>query len=128
MPGNRGNWSHGKRKGPAGLEANPTLKSYLPQELYPPTSTPVTPAPTTTERAHLANFRLLRERLREGPLYTVLDPNTRVHKNQRQKAIVNPFENMPTYSQRYKKPRRKMPQLNTREYGKSALLIGFSNS
>lgn len=80
---------------------------------------PLPPTPLTKEeRAHIARFRALRDRIHEGPLYTVLGDNARVGKSTTPAAAqYDPFEGMPTYSQKYTKRRRKLPKLDTRPYG-----------
>lgn len=81
---------------------------------------PLPPKPLTKdERAQVARFRSLRDRIHEGPLYTVLGDNARVGKTTTPAAAqFDPFEGMPTYSQKYTKRRRKLPKLDTRPYGK----------
>ncbi|SLM34115.1 DNA-directed RNA polymerase III, subunit Rpc31 [Lasallia pustulata] len=81
---------------------------------------PLPPHPLTKgERAHIARFRSLRDRIHEGPLYTVLGDNARVGKPTKTAAAAaqfDPFEGMPTYSHKYTKRRRKLPKLDTRPY------------
>ena len=77
------------------------------------------PAPLTREeRMQIAKFRLFRDRIHEGPLYTVLGDDARVGKHQSWAAASSdPFEGMPTYSQKYARKRRRVPKLDTRPYG-----------
>ena len=74
------------------------------------------------ERIQIARLRTLRDRIHEGPLYTVLGNDARVAKNgdkgSSAAAQFDPFEGMPTYSQRYTRKKRKLPKLDTRPYGK----------
>ena len=73
---------------------------------------------TKDERMQVARFRSLRDRIHEGPLYTVLGENVRVGKTGNTAAAhFDPFEGMPTYSQRYTRKRRRIPKLDTRPYG-----------
>ncbi|MCJ1437007.1 hypothetical protein MMC27_006390 [Xylographa pallens] len=75
---------------------------------------------TKDERLQVARFRSLRDRIHEGPLYTVLGDNVRISKTEGRAntaaAQFDPFEGMPTYSQRYARKRRKIPKLDTRPY------------
>ncbi|MCJ1409885.1 hypothetical protein MMC19_003969 [Ptychographa xylographoides] len=91
-----------------------------PTELYPAYKVLPPKALTKDERRQVARFRSLRERIHEGPLYTVLGDNVRISKTQGRansaSAQFDPFEGMPTYSQRYTKKRRKIPKLDTRPY------------
>ncbi|MCJ1338604.1 hypothetical protein MMC09_003893 [Bachmanniomyces sp. S44760] len=65
----------------------------------------------------IAKFRLFRDRIHEGPLYTVLGDDARVGKHQSWAAASSdPFEGMPTYSQKYARKRRRVPKLDTRPY------------
>ncbi|KAL8663710.1 MAG: hypothetical protein Q9202_003656 [Teloschistes flavicans] len=95
-------------------------------DLDRPTPTPLfplykitPPQPLTkAEKAQVASFLSLRARIHEGPFYTILDPNSRIEKSARIPAAASfdPFEGMPTYSQRYVKKRRRLPKLNARPY------------
>lgn len=85
------------------------------QKLQPP----VARAPTEKERTQVARYRALRDRIHEGPLYTILGDNVRVGKTGTPAAAhFDPFEGMPTYTQKYKRQRRRIPRLDTRPYGK----------
>ncbi|KAI4101959.1 MAG: hypothetical protein L6R37_004675 [Teloschistes peruensis] len=80
---------------------------------------PTTPQPLiTSEKARVASFLSFRARLHEGPFYTILDPNSRIEKSARTPAAASfdPFEGMPTYSQRYVKKRRRLPKLSARPH------------
>ncbi|KAF2084817.1 hypothetical protein K490DRAFT_75608 [Saccharata proteae CBS 121410] len=88
-----------------------------PSELFPPKPPPIAPAPRRAERTAVGHYRALRERIHEGPLYTVLGTNVRVGKQRSSaKIVADPFEGMPTYTQKYKKQRRTIPRLDTRPY------------
>ncbi|KAJ9649638.1 DNA-directed RNA polymerase III subunit C31 [Coniosporium apollinis] len=92
------------------------------QQIPPPIAKP----PRRLERIQVAHYRALRERIHEGPLYTVLGDNVRVGKTGSSApsaaaaaaATFDPFEGMPTYTQKYKKQRRKIPRLDMRPYVK----------
>lgn len=78
---------------------------------------PVAATSTRVERNQIAHYRRLRNRMHEGPLYTVLGDNVRVHKPRGSSgAGFDPFEGMPTYTQKYRRQRRKLPKLDTRPY------------
>ncbi|KAB2576554.1 hypothetical protein DBV05_g4820 [Lasiodiplodia theobromae] len=90
-----------------------------PSELFPPNPPPIAPPPRRDEKIAVARYRALRERIHEGPLYTVLGDHSRVSKRgavASSAVVVDPFEGMPTYGQKYKKQRRKIPRLDTRPY------------
>lgn len=69
--------------------------------------------------------------MRDSPLYTVLSIDVPLQKpgdlgisqmkypikDGRSKVASNPFESMQTYTQRFSKPKRTMPQLDSRQYG-----------
>ena len=80
---------------------------------------PTRPKPLSKdEKIQIARFRSLRASIHEGPLYTVLGDNVRVGKSTASSAAAfDPFEGMPTYSQKYTKRRRRIPKLDTRPYG-----------
>jgi len=82
---------------------------------------------TKDQRIQVARFRSLRDRIHEGPLYTVLGDNVRIGKSEGRAntaaARFDPFEGMPTYSQRYARKRRKIPKLDTRPYGTPSLQL-----
>lgn len=59
----------------------------------------------------MARYRAFRDRVHQGPLYTVLGDR---HQAGNQ---ADPFESMPTYTQKYRKQTRKIPRLDTRPYG-----------
>ncbi|KAH7046067.1 DNA-directed RNA polymerase III, subunit Rpc31 [Macrophomina phaseolina] len=90
-----------------------------PSELFPPNPPPIAPPPRRDEKLAVARYRALRERIHEGPLYTVLGDQSRVSKSRTSATsavVLDPFEGMPTYGQKYKKQRRKIPRLDTRPY------------
>ena len=89
---------------------------------------------TKDERIQVARFRSLRERIHEGPLYTILGDTARVGKiGEKSRTVAaggtqfDPFEGMPTYSQRYTRKKRKIPKLDTRPYGRPQHAISSQN-
>lgn len=89
-----------------------------------PEKTPRPNPPRRNEKIQVAHYRKLRDRIRDGPLYTVLGRGVRVGKPQPPiAATFDPFEGQPTYSsQRFQKHRRRIPQLHTRPYGRPGFL------
>jgi hypothetical protein len=144
--GARPSWSNGRRRGTAGQEAAevylPREKypvcykfvstSQLVLTLHQqPAPTPRTRPLTSAEHAHIDHYRRLRQKLHDSALYTILDPSARIQKPGEltgawkphaqvgsKKAMASPFETMATYSHKYKKRRRTMPELDEREYGR----------
>ncbi|KAL8729621.1 MAG: hypothetical protein Q9181_004936 [Wetmoreana brouardii] len=93
------------------------LDRPTPTPLFPPYKTTPPPPLTKTEKAQVAAFRSLRARIHEGPFYTVLGDDGRIGKTAKTSAAnFDPFEGMPTYSQKYVKKRRRLPKLSTRPY------------
>ncbi|KAL9023204.1 MAG: hypothetical protein Q9196_007339 [Gyalolechia fulgens] len=94
------------------------LDRPTPTPLFP-SYKPTLPAPLSgAEKAQVAAFRSLRARIHEGPFYTTLDTDARVGKRniKASAATFDPFEGMPTYSQKYMKKRRRLPKLSARPY------------
>ncbi|KAL8949576.1 MAG: hypothetical protein Q9222_004324 [Ikaeria aurantiellina] len=95
------------------------LDRPVPTPLFP-SYRPSSPAPLTpAEKTQVAAFRAFRSRIHEGPYYTVLDHDARVGKTNSRAAAAasfDPFEGMPTYSQKYVKKRRQLPKLDARPY------------
>ena len=88
---------------------------------------------TKDERIQVAQFRSLRHRIHDGPFYTVLGDNVRVgkagEKGKNIAAHFDPFEGMPTYSQRYTRKKRRIPKLDHRPYGTIIrLCLSFSST
>ncbi|KAF2843463.1 hypothetical protein M501DRAFT_994399 [Patellaria atrata CBS 101060] len=89
-----------------------------PSELFPPVKPPLAAPPTRQERTQVARYRALRDRIHEGPLYTVLGDNVRVKKPDQPKVKIsyNPFNSTQTYTAKYTRKARAMPALDTRPY------------
>jgi hypothetical protein len=91
--------------------------------IYKPTPTPVTPTATLRERAIVGRYREFRDKLRKGPLYTVLNSNVRVGKSVPYSTLrktgpsgsalkTDGFGSMPTYTHKYKKSARTVPDMS----------------
>lgn len=80
-------------------------------------STPSKPL-SDEEIIQVGRFLTLRRNIREGPFYTVLGDNVRAGKSAVSSAAAfDPFQGMATYSQKYMKKRRRIPKLDSRQYG-----------
>lgn len=99
-------------------EYDPELEiKTKPTELFPPIPPPIAPPGRRSEKAQVTRYRALRDRIHEGPLYTILGDTVRVGKSgPPSAALFDPFLGMPTYTQKYMKQRRKIPRLDTRPY------------
>lgn len=64
------------------------------------------------------HYRHFRSLVRDGPLYTVLDHSqlTDDHGKINRRSGFDPFDGMPSYSKRYHKPNRLLPDLSARPY------------
>ncbi|KAK4942446.1 DNA-directed RNA polymerase III subunit C31 [Elasticomyces elasticus] len=99
------------------LEYKPTPN----EGLFPKSVPPIVKPPTASEKRAVEHYRNLRARIHEGPMYTTLDDLKRDDEgvdDAKAKAAYNPFEDAPTYSQRYKRPRNTLPKLSDRPYVK----------
>ncbi|KAI9883927.1 MAG: hypothetical protein M1823_004297 [Watsoniomyces obsoletus] len=83
---------------------------YKPTELFPPVDQYAPSYMTRRERLQVARYRTFRDRVHEGPLYTVLSETKHAGR------LADPFEGMPTYTQKYQKRTRRLPKLDTRPY------------
>ncbi|OCK79343.1 hypothetical protein K432DRAFT_383143 [Lepidopterella palustris CBS 459.81] len=106
-------------------ENDPELEiKTKPTELFPPLHPPSAPPARRNEKIAVQRYRALRDRIHEGPLYTLLGDSARVTKGGLVKggpppaALFDPFLGTPTYSQKYQKQRRRIPRLDTRPYVK----------
>jgi len=75
---------------------------------------------------HLA----LRDRIHDGSFYTILNDGMKSGKKRRanepppnETALFNPFTDNATYTSKYHKVRRRIPNLDSRPYGKLPLLV-----
>jgi DNA-directed RNA polymerase III subunit RPC7 len=94
-----------------------------PRQEAPP---PQAPPPTDHEKGIIAHYLAVRDRIHEGPFYTIL--NDGMQNGLKRKAselapteasLFNPFTDNQTYSAKYLKVRRRLPKLDARPYGKS---------
>jgi len=115
--GGRGRGRGGRQAGPdVGDEDDepPVTTSTKPEPLFPHVDQTTPKPPTASELASVNEYRRFRDQMRDGPLYTVLEPSSftdefgKVNK----RAGIDPFQSMPTYTNRYKKPRRTLPDLS----------------
>lgn len=91
------------------------------QDIPPPQA----PPPTLHEKICCQRYCALRDRIHEGPLYTVLDDNVKTVKKRKERgspppepgAVMDPFTGTETYSSRYMKKKKTMPKLDARPYG-----------
>lgn len=100
------------------LQATSTNTLSQTQPIQPPIADP----PSLFERQLVSHYRTLRARIHDGPFYAILDSSARVHKSGKKTpptAHYDPFESMPTYSQRYTKKKNTLPKLSSRPFVKS---------
>lgn len=94
--------------------------SSLDQPQAPPTAEP----PNHRERRIVNHHRTLRDRIHDGPFYTILDSGARISKDRPGRAAspaaahFDPFEGAETYSQRFVKKKNTLPKLATRPFVK----------
>lgn len=72
------------------------------------------------EQREVDHYRRLRERFHDGPYYSVLDASaSTAKKGSAARANFDPFTGMPSYSGRYQKKRRTLPNITGagRDYG-----------
>ncbi|KAG9663001.1 hypothetical protein KCU64_g1596, partial [Aureobasidium melanogenum] len=106
-------------------EYDPELEGKLntkPSEKFPPIQPPIADPPSLHERQIVSHYRTLRARIHDGPFYAILDSSARVHKSGKKSPVsahYDPFESMPTYSQRYTKKKNTLPKLSSRPFVKS---------
>jgi DNA-directed RNA polymerase III subunit RPC7 len=85
---------------------------------------PQAPPPTEDESATVQHYLAVRDRIHEGPFYTIL--NDGMKNGMKRKAnqpapteasLFNPFADNLTYTSKYSKVRRRIPKLDARPYG-----------
>ena len=100
------------------LFAQPVLTNA--QDAPPPQA----PPPTEDESATVQHYLAVRDRIHEGPFYTIL--NDGMKNGMKRKAnqpapteasLFNPFADNLTYTSKYSKVRRRIPKLDARPYG-----------
>lgn len=96
------------RGGFGGPFSDPDLKpDYSVSELFPAQPVPSQSAIKKHERIIVARYQRHRERIHHGPLYTILDHSP---------GIQDTFNDIAKYSEKYRRPLRKMPKLDARPY------------
>jgi len=108
--GRGGGFGHGRGGGGVGggpFGGDDLKPDYSVTELFPPQPPPVQAALSKEERAIVARYRSHREKIRNGPMYTVMA---------RKRGMEDPFNDISRYSQKYKKQIRKAPKLDARPY------------
>jgi DNA-directed RNA polymerase III subunit RPC7 len=103
---------------PAALKGTLLLRQAQDQ---PP---PQAPPPNDDEAAMLKYHIDVRERIHEGPFYTILNDGMKNGLKRRandpaptEASLFNPFTDNQTYTSKYLKVRRRIPKLDTRPYG-----------
>lgn len=91
------------------------------QQEAPP---PQAPPPTAHERGIVAHHIAVRDRIHEGPFYTILNDGMKNGLKRKanepaptEASLFNPFTDNQTYSAKYLKVRRRLPKLDARPYG-----------
>jgi DNA-directed RNA polymerase III subunit RPC7 len=94
-----------------------------PSQEAPP---PQAPEPTAHENGIIAHYLAVRDRIHEGPFYTILNDGMKNGLKRKVNELVpteaslfNPFTDNQTYSAKYLKVRRRLPKLDARPYGES---------
>lgn len=88
-------------------------------DLWQAIEIPIPSSLSRHERIQISRLRSFRDRVHEGPLYTILGDGYRAGKQRRSgPAEFDPFDGMPSYSIKYRKAKRKVPKLDTRPYSK----------
>lgn len=102
--------------------ASPNHPLRRQQEAPPPQA----PPPTDHERGITAHYLAVRDRIHEGPFYTILNDGMKnglkrkANENAPTEAsLFNPFTDNQTFSAKYLKVRRRLPKLDARPYGES---------
>lgn len=73
---------------------------------------------STREQAQVDAYRALREKFHEGPDYSVLEvASSAARKGDQNRALFDPFNGMPSYSGRYQRKKRTIPDLRRRGFG-----------
>jgi DNA-directed RNA polymerase III subunit RPC7 len=94
-----------------------------PSQEAPP---PQAPPPTAHENGIIAHYLAVRDRIHEGPFYTILNDGMKNGLKRKaselaptEASLFNPFTDNQTYSAKYLKVRRRLPKLDARPYGES---------
>jgi DNA-directed RNA polymerase III subunit RPC7 len=91
------------------------------QEAPPPQA----PPPTSDELGMVKHYLAVRDRIHEGPFYTILNDGMKNGLKRKasepaptEASLFDPFTGNQTYSAKYLKVRRRLPKLDARPYGK----------
>ncbi|KAF2852204.1 hypothetical protein T440DRAFT_446736 [Plenodomus tracheiphilus IPT5] len=128
--GGRGGGAFNPRSGTvtiAGTELNWDLTGLDiqkgPAERFPEAPPPQAPPPTTDEIAMVQHHLAVRDRIHEGPFYTILNDGMKNGLKRKasehaptEASLFNPFTDNQTYSAKYLKVRRRLPKLDARPY------------
>ncbi|KAL2003965.1 hypothetical protein VTN02DRAFT_1261 [Thermoascus thermophilus] len=88
-----------------------------PTPLFPKYNVPHAKTLNPREQAQVGRYQALRERIHDGPYYTVLEiAASAAKKGSAARAQFDPFYGMPSYAERYHKKKRTLPTLSGRPY------------
>ncbi|KAF2748201.1 hypothetical protein M011DRAFT_401545 [Sporormia fimetaria CBS 119925] len=94
-----------------------------PSERFPAKPPPQAPPPTAGEDSMVQHYLAVRDRIHDGPFYTILNDGMKSGKKRRanepapiEAALFNPFTDNQTYTSKYRKIRRRIPKLDGRPY------------
>ncbi|KAH7400785.1 DNA-directed RNA polymerase III, subunit Rpc31 [Phaeosphaeria sp. MPI-PUGE-AT-0046c] len=125
--GGRGGASFNGKVTIAGTELNWDLTGLDiqkgPAERFPEAPPPQAPPPTAHENGIVAHYLAVRDRIHEGPFYTILNDGMKNGLKRKanepaptEASLFNPFTDNQTYSAKYLKVRRRLPKLDARPY------------
>ncbi|KAH7088218.1 DNA-directed RNA polymerase III subunit Rpc31-domain-containing protein [Paraphoma chrysanthemicola] len=102
------------------LRSAPSKHPLRRQQEAPP---PQAPPPTAHERGIVSHYLRARDRIHEGPFYTILNDGMKNGLKRKasepaptEASLFNPFTDNQTYSAKYLKVRRRLPKLDARPY------------
>ncbi|KAH7077671.1 DNA-directed RNA polymerase III subunit Rpc31-domain-containing protein [Paraphoma chrysanthemicola] len=103
------------------LRSAPLKHPLRRQQEAPP---PQAPPPTAHERGIVSHYLRARDRIHEGPFYTILNDGMKNGLKRKasepaptEASLFNPFTDNQTFSAKYLKVRRRLPKLDARPYG-----------
>jgi len=121
----------------AWTETDQVKADATPSELFPEYSVPTAAPLSKKEKKIVDHYLLVREMIHSGPLYThpraeATDATARAYGqeqiNQRygvhSRASVNPFLAMPSYAQRFERPKRSLPDFSARPFSALPVMPG----
>lgn len=74
------------------------------------------------EQDQVNHFLAFRKEIHDGPTYAIIGNTSQIERYATfDAAQVDPFEGLPTYSNKYKKKQRTLPDLGGRSYGMLAI-------